>query len=64
MLGPARDNEVTDESSDCSDELGLHGLTFREAAPDEDGVVRDFVWYLVCKACESGSCPDSRRRIE
>src|ERR1700722_14919077 len=46
--------QETYKSSDRREKLRLHCLPFSETAPDKDGIVSDFVGYLVSEACEGG----------
>ena len=57
-------NRKTYKGTNSGDELRRHGLSFREPAPYENGVVRDLVWDLVREAGEGGRCADERRGVE
>ena len=55
---------MTYKGADGGQELGLHGLLLREAAPDEDRVVGNLVRDFMRKAGERRRRTNERRRVE
>lgn len=52
------------KGTDGGEKLTLHCLLLGESAPNENGVVGNFMWNLVGKACQSSSGTNQRGRVE